>query len=113
VFRGHHLSAGTICRKLVEFLQLRQENRSVYDYTQEFNNLTQYGVGITWIVMLRRLSSTSKGLNILLQDRLMQNLNLSYNDLISTAINQEGTMRTCEAAEQKEEEEDIARTHQR
>jgi hypothetical protein len=42
VFCEHHLSAGTICRKLVEFLQLRQENRSVYDYTQEFNNLTQW-----------------------------------------------------------------------
>jgi hypothetical protein len=42
-FRGHHLSAGTICRKLVKFLELRQGNRSVYDYTQEFNNLTQYG----------------------------------------------------------------------
>jgi hypothetical protein len=29
-------------RKLVEFLELCQGNRSVYDYTQEFNNLAQY-----------------------------------------------------------------------
>jgi hypothetical protein len=31
----------------------------------------------------------------------MQNLNLSYNDLASTAIDQEGTMRACEVAEEK------------
>jgi hypothetical protein len=42
-----------------------------------------------------------KGLNIQLQDRLVQNLNLSYNDLASTAIDHEGTMRTCEVAEEK------------
>jgi hypothetical protein len=32
-FRDHHLSAGTIRRKLVEFLEQCQGNRSVYDYT--------------------------------------------------------------------------------
>jgi hypothetical protein len=42
-FRGHHLSAGTVRRKLVEFLEPRQGNHSMYEYTQEFNNLTQYG----------------------------------------------------------------------
>jgi hypothetical protein len=38
-FCGHHLLAGTMRRKLVEFLELRQGNHSVYEYTQEFNNL--------------------------------------------------------------------------
>jgi hypothetical protein len=42
-FRGHHLSAGTIHRKLLEFLDLHQGNHSVYEYTYEFNNLAQYG----------------------------------------------------------------------
>jgi hypothetical protein len=42
-FRGHHLLAGTMHCNLVEFLELRQGNHSVYDYTQEFNNLAQYG----------------------------------------------------------------------
>jgi hypothetical protein len=41
-FRGHHLSVGTMRHKLVEFLELRQGNHSVYEYTQEFNNLAQY-----------------------------------------------------------------------
>jgi hypothetical protein len=42
-FHGHHLLADTVRRKLVEFLELRQGNHSVYEYTQEFNNLVQYG----------------------------------------------------------------------
>jgi hypothetical protein len=41
-FHGHHLSAGTMRRKLAEFLNLHQGNYSVYEYIQEFNNLAQY-----------------------------------------------------------------------
>jgi hypothetical protein len=41
-FRGHHLSAGTMRRKLVEFLDLHQGNHFVYEYIHEFNNLAQY-----------------------------------------------------------------------
>jgi hypothetical protein len=41
-FRGHHLLTGTMRHKLAEFLDLHQVNRSVYEYTQEFNNLAQY-----------------------------------------------------------------------
>jgi hypothetical protein len=42
-FCGHHLLAGTMRCKLVEFLDMHQGNRSVYEYIQEFNNLAQYG----------------------------------------------------------------------
>jgi hypothetical protein len=42
-FCDHQLSAGTVHHKLVEFLELRQGNHSVYEYTQEFKNLAQYG----------------------------------------------------------------------
>jgi hypothetical protein len=38
-FYGHHLSPSTVSCKLVEFLELCQGNSSVYEYTQEFNNL--------------------------------------------------------------------------
>jgi hypothetical protein len=41
-FRCHHLSAGTMRPKLVEFPDLHQGNHSVYEYIQEFNNLAQY-----------------------------------------------------------------------
>jgi hypothetical protein len=36
-FHAHHLSAGTMRRKLVKFLDLHQGNRSLYEYIQEFN----------------------------------------------------------------------------
>jgi hypothetical protein len=42
-----------------------------------------------------------KGLTIQLQDRLILSQNLSYNELASVAIDQEGTMKACEAAEEK------------
>jgi hypothetical protein len=99
-FRGHHLSAGTVHRKLVEFQELRQGIRSVYEFTQEFNNLSQYG-GHHVDSDAKKDELYRKGLNIQLHDWLILNLNLSYNDLASTAIDQEGTMKACEAAEDK------------
>jgi hypothetical protein len=99
-FRGHHLSAGTVHRKLVEFQELRQGIRSVHEFTQEFNNLAQYG-GHHVDSDAKKDELYRKGLNIQLHDRLILNLNLSYNDLASTAIDQEGTMKACEAAEDK------------
>jgi hypothetical protein len=99
-FRDHHLSVGTIRRNLVEFLELHQGNRSVYDYTQEFNNLAQYE-GHHMDSDAKKAELYRKGLNIQLQDRFVQNLSLSYNDLASTAIDQEGTMKACEVAEEK------------
>jgi hypothetical protein len=50
-----------------------------------------------------------KGLNIQLEDHLVQNLNLSYNDLASTAMNQEVTMRACEATEEKKRKRTMPR----
>jgi hypothetical protein len=43
VFRAHHLSVGLLRSKLKEFLDLEQGNPSVFDYTRQFNTLTQYG----------------------------------------------------------------------
>jgi hypothetical protein len=72
----------------------------VYDYTQEFNNLAQYR-GHHVDSDAKKAELYHKGLNIQLQDHLVQNLNLFYNDLACTAIDQEGTMRVCEAAVEK------------
>jgi hypothetical protein len=41
-FRAHHLTAGLLCSKLKEFLDLEQGNHSVFDYTRQFNTLAQY-----------------------------------------------------------------------
>jgi hypothetical protein len=99
-FRGHHLSVSTMRHKLAEFLDLHQGNRSVYEYIQEFNNLAQYGSHHV-DTDAKKAELFRKGLTIQLQDRLILSQNLSYNELASAAINQEGTMKACEAAEEK------------
>jgi hypothetical protein len=99
-FHGHHLSAGTTRHNLAEFLDLHQENRSVYEYIQEFNNLAQYGSHHV-DTDVKKDEFFRKGLTIQLQDRLILSQNLLYNELGSAAIDQEGTMKACEAAEEK------------
>jgi hypothetical protein len=96
-FHSHHQSAGTMHHKLAEFHDLHQGNCSVYEYTQEFNNLAQYrGHHVDTDVKKAEL-----GLTIQLQDRLILSQNLSYKKLASAAIDQEGTMKACDAAEEK------------
>jgi hypothetical protein len=99
-FCGHHLSAGTMYRKLAEFLDLHQGNRSIDEYIQEFNNLAQYGSHHV-DTDAKKVKLFHKGLTIQLQDRLILSQNLSNNELASAAIDQEGTMKACEAAEEK------------
>jgi hypothetical protein len=99
-FCGHHLSAGTMHHKLAEFLDLHQGNRSVYEYIQEFNNLAQYGSHHV-DTDAKKAELFRKGITIQLQDHLILSQNLSYNELASAAIDQEGTMKACEAAEEK------------
>jgi hypothetical protein len=99
-FPWHHLSAGTMHCKLAEFLDLHQGNLSVYEYIQEFNNLAQYGCHHV-DTDAKKVELFHKGLTIQLQDRLILSQNLSYNELASVAIDQEGTMKACEAVEEK------------
>jgi hypothetical protein len=62
--------------------------------------LAQYG-GHHVDTDVKKAELYRKGQNIQLQDCLIQNLSLSYNDLANTAIDQEGTMKACEAVEEK------------
>jgi hypothetical protein len=62
-FRGHHLSTGIVRHKLVEFVELHQGNHSMYEYTQKFNNLTQYG-GHHVDTDAKKAELYRKGLNI-------------------------------------------------
>jgi hypothetical protein len=49
-----------------------------------------------------------KGLTIQLQDRRILSQNLSYNELTSAAIDQEGSMKACEVAEEKKRERAVS-----
>jgi hypothetical protein len=42
VFHERHILAGTMHRKLWEFLDLHQGTDSVYEYVRKFNYLAQY-----------------------------------------------------------------------
>jgi hypothetical protein len=79
---------------------LHQGICSVYEYIQEFNNLAQYGIHHV-DTDAKKAELFRKGLTIQLQDRLILSQNLSYNELASAAIDQEGTMKAYEAAEEK------------
>jgi hypothetical protein len=93
--------------KLAEFLDLHQGNCSVYEYIQEFNNLAQYGSHHV-DTDVKKAELFHKGLTIQLQDRLIFSQNLSYNELASAAIDQEGTMKACEAAEEKKRKRTVS-----
>jgi hypothetical protein len=89
-----------MCRKLTEFLNLRQGNHSIHEYCQEFNNLAQYGAHHN-DTDEKKDELFRKGLTIQLQNRLILSPNLSYNELVSAAIDQEGTMKACVEAKEK------------
>jgi hypothetical protein len=94
-------------RKLAEFLNLHQGNRSIYEYIQEFNNLAQYG-GHHVDIDAKKAELFCKGLTIQLQDRLIVSQNLSYNEVVSAAIDQESTMKACEAAKEKKRKKAVS-----
>jgi hypothetical protein len=69
-FCGHHLLAGTVRRKLAEFLDLHQGNYSVYEYILEFNNLARYGSDHV-DTDAKKAELFHNGLTTQLQDRLI------------------------------------------
>jgi hypothetical protein len=54
---AHHLSAGLLCSKMKEFLDLEQGNHSMFDYTRQFDTLAHI-----MIRMRRKPTSVVKGL---------------------------------------------------
>jgi hypothetical protein len=99
-FRAHHLSASLLRSKLKEFLDLEQGNRSVFDYTRQFNTLAQYG---TYHVDTdeKKANLYRAGLTIHLQEHLVHLSSLSYNELASAAIDQERMMKAVAEDDEK------------
>jgi hypothetical protein len=91
---------GLLCNKQEEFLNLEQGNHIVFDYTRQFNTLAQYG-SYHIDIDEKKVNLFHEGLTIQLQDHLVQSPNLSYNDLVSAAIEQERTMKAIAEVEEK------------
>jgi hypothetical protein len=89
-FHAHHLSAGLLCSKLKEFL----------DYTRQFNTLAQYGI-YHIDTDEKKANLYHAGLTIHLQEHLVHLSSLSYNELVSTAIDQERMMKAVAEADEK------------
>jgi hypothetical protein len=99
-FRAHHISMGLLHSMLKEFLNLEQENHSVFDYMRQFNTLAQYG---SYHVNTdeKKAILYHAGLTIHLQERLVHLSSLSYNELVSAAIDQERMMKVVAEANEK------------
>jgi hypothetical protein len=108
-FRTHHLSVDLHCTKLKEFLDLGQGNHSVFDYMRQFNTLAQYG---SYHVDTdeKKANLYCEGLTIHLQERLGLSPNLSYNELVSAAIDQERIMKAIAEADEKKRKKMMSRS---
>jgi hypothetical protein len=89
-FHAYHLSTGLLHTKLKEFLDLEQGNHNVFDYTRQFNTLAQYG---SYHIDTDKKNPYHVGLTIHLQECLIQFPSPSYNELVSSAIDQERMMK--------------------
>jgi hypothetical protein len=87
-FRGHHIPAGIMDRKLNEFLALTQGNRTVLQYAQAFNDLCQYA-GYHADTNEKKRDRFRRGLSTKLLDHLNTIRANSYNELVNMGISQE------------------------
>jgi hypothetical protein len=98
-FRGHHIPAGIMDRKLNEFLALTQGSHTVLQYAQAFNDLCQY-VGYHADTDEKKRDRFRRGLSTKLRDRLNAVRANSYTKLVNLAISQEDCI-TARQAEKK------------
>jgi hypothetical protein len=87
-FRGHHILARILDRKLNEFLALNQGTRTVLQYTQAFNDLCQYA-GYHADSNEKKRDRFRSSLNTKLRERLNTVRADSFNELVNLAISQE------------------------
>jgi hypothetical protein len=84
-FRGHHIPAGIMDRKLNEFLVLTQGNRTMLQYAQAFNDLCQYA-GYHVDTDEKKRDRFRRGLSTKLRDRLNTIRANNYNELVNMTI---------------------------
>jgi predicted PolB exonuclease-like 3'-5' exonuclease len=98
-FRGHHIVASIMDRKLNEFLTLARGSRTVLQYAQAFNDLCQYA-GYHADTDEKKRDMFKRGLNTKLCDRLNTVRAHNYNELVNLVISQEDCI-TARQAEKK------------
>jgi hypothetical protein len=84
-FRGHHIPAEILDRKLNDFLSLTQGTRTVLQYAQAFNDLCQYACYHADSDEKKR-DRFQRGLNTKLCERLNTVHADNFNELVNLAI---------------------------
>jgi hypothetical protein len=98
-FRGHHIPAGIMDRKLNEFLALTQGSRTELQYAQALNDMCQYA-GYHADTDEKKRDMFRRGLGTKLRDHLNTVRANNYNELVKMAISQEDCI-TARQAEKK------------
>ncbi|GJM95703.1 hypothetical protein PR202_ga12479 [Eleusine coracana subsp. coracana] len=80
-FRAHYIPAGFVRRKAREFAALKQGNRSVEEYCEEFNRLALYAPKQV-DTPAKRKDRFLEGLSAELQDRLNLNMGGSFTEFV-------------------------------
>jgi hypothetical protein len=84
-FRGHHIPAGILDRKLNEFLALTQGTRTMLQYAQAFNDMCQYA-GYHADSDEKKRDRFRRGLSTKLREHLNTVRANNYNELVNLAI---------------------------
>ncbi|GJN04764.1 hypothetical protein PR202_ga22336 [Eleusine coracana subsp. coracana] len=84
-FRAHYIPAGLVRRKAREFAALKQGNRSVEEYCEEFNRLALYAPEQV-DTPAKRKDRFLEGLSAELQDRLNLNMGGTFAEFVNNAI---------------------------
>jgi hypothetical protein len=88
-FHEHFIPAGLMSRKLTEFLELKQGNMTVVDFTTKFNHLSQYA-GHHVDTDEKKMDCFRRGLSCVLQEKLFTGGYQTFGALMSAAISMEG-----------------------
>jgi hypothetical protein len=99
-FKNHHIPKGMVERKLNELLNLRQGSDSVYQYTQKFNNLCQYGDYYV-DTDAKKMDRFRRGLDPELYQKLNPIKTNSYHEIVDLAISQEDAMKKVQNAKKR------------
>jgi hypothetical protein len=84
-FLAHHILASVIRRKYQEFIDLKQSERSVHDYSKLFNHLTHYAPDQVDMDEKKK-NCFMNDLSMKLQERLALNTSRSFLEYISNVI---------------------------
>jgi hypothetical protein len=98
-FRGHHIPAGIMDRKLNQFLALNQGSRTMLQYAQASNDLCQY-IGYHADTDQKKRDRFRRGCSTKLRDCLNTVRANNYNELVNMAISQEDCI-TAHQAEKR------------